>query len=277
MKLQVGHYNTLTIVREKEQGLYLSDGEREVLLPRKFVTPDMREGDEIEVFVLRDSEDRLLATTQRPLGTVGDFVALRVASTTSFGAFLDWGLEKDLFVPRKEMEYEMRRGEKHVVLIAYDGKSDRLVGISRLYSFFDRDTSALQPNQEVDLLVYDISERGYYCVINQRYAGLLYGNEVYDELEIGDSLKGYIKHIRQEDGKVDLGVRPQGFQGVLGQEGEILERLKSSGGFLPYHDDSDPEEIRRAFKMSKKTFKKLIGILYKKGLISLEYRGIKLK
>jgi hypothetical protein len=276
MRLKIGQLNQLTIGRATEQGFYLTSGVQEVLLPKKFITPDMQVGGELEVFVLFDSEDRPVATTQRPKGMLGDIVALQVVSAAPFGVFLDWGLDKDLMVPKALMKQVPRPGEWLVVRIDADTVTERLIGNPRIESSLQPAFGACDEGQEVEALVYGLSPLGYACVADSQWAGLLYRNEVFEPLSIGDRRKAYVRQVR-EDGKLDLSLRRPGFDGLEGQEQRILELLRNNKGFLPYHDSSDPDEIRKVFQMSKKSFKKLLGVLYRQGLIELTHRGIRLK
>jgi hypothetical protein len=207
---------------------------------------------------------------------VGQFAALEVVDTAPFGAFLDWGMEKNLFVPKSEQRNLLKEGDVAVVYITTDPRTERLIGVAKLNAFIDRDTSALQENQPVDLLVHHETDLGYMCIIDHRYEGMLYKSEMYKVLYVGDRLTGYVKQVR-EDGKVDLSDRKSGYEGILGQEKIILDKLRKAGGSLPYNDDSSPEMIQIAFKMSKKTFKRLIGLLYKQGRIEITHKGIRLK
>lgn len=275
--LNIGKLNTLEIVKTTPQGLYLNSENGEILLPNKYIPENVNIGDTIEVFIYTDSEDRLIATTLKPYALLDEFACLYVKHTTSFGAFMDWGLEKDLFVPLKEQYKMMIEGQKYVVRICLDSRTERLIGVSKLSAFLEKDTSDLQIGQEVNLLVHEFTTIGVMCIIDNLYSGMLYKNEIFKPLEIGDTLKGYIKNVREEDGKIDLSLRKEGFKGIRNEADSILENLKENDGFLPYGDDSSPEEIKKQFQMSKKTFKKLIGILYKQGKIVILDSGIKLK
>ncbi len=275
MRINIGEYNTLMVARTTPQGLYLNSGVQEVLLPNRFVTQDMKVGDEIEVFVLFDTEDRPVATTQKPNGIVGDIVALKVVSTTDFGAFLDWGIDgKDLFVPKMLLKKPVSEGEYCVVRIELDKVTDRPVGNSKIDQFLEICEDPISSNEQVEILVYDRSPLGFSCVVNGKYSGMLYHNEIFSQVRVGDKRQGYVRLLR-EDGKLDLSLRQAGFDGILGQEKEILDKLTEAGGFMPYNDNSAPEDIRRVFKMSKKSFKKLIGVLYKQQLIEITHKGIR--
>lgn len=274
--LKVGDFNTLTVDHSSDFGLYLSYDEGEILLPNRYVTDDLKEGSEVEVFVYHDSEGRLVAVIETPLAKVGDFAALEVKDVTEIGAFLDIGLSKDLFVPIKEQHKEMKAGQKHVVRVMLDPRTGRMMGVGKLGAFLEREEIDLEIGQEVDLMVYEQTDLGYMCLIDFTYRGMLYRNEVFKKLEVGSTLKGYVKKVR-EDNKIDLAERPKGFEGLSGQEQVIVDKLKATEeGFLPFNDSSEPEQIREAFQMSKKSFKKLIGGLYRQQIIEIDSKGIRL-
>ncbi len=275
--LNIGKLNTLEIVKTTPQGMYLDSEKGEILLPTKYIPENANIGDTVEVFIYTDSEDRLIATTLKPYAFLDEFACLYAKHTTSFGAFMDWGLEKDLFVPLKEQYKMMIEGQKYVVRICLDSRTERLIGVSKLGAFLEKDTADLQVGQEVSLLVHEFTTIGVMCIIDNLYSGMLYKNEIFKPLEIGDVLNGYIKNVREEDGKIDLSLRKEGFKGIRNETDSIIENLRENDGFLPYGDDSTPEEIKKQFQMSKKTFKKLIGILYKQGKIVILDSGIKLK
>jgi predicted RNA-binding protein (virulence factor B family) len=275
--LKIGKFNLLEVVKKTPQGLYLDSDKGELLLPNKYIPEAVKIGDKLNVFIYSDSEDRLIATTLKPYAQEGEFACLTVKQTLKIGAFLDWGLEKDLFVPIKEQHKPMDVGERHVVRVCLDLRTDRLLGVSKIGSFLEKDTSEFQIGQEVKLMVYEFTTLGIMCIVNNRFAGMLYKNEVFKELEIGEQIKGYIKNIREEDDKIDLSLRKEGFDGIKNQADVILLNLKQNNGFLPYGDDSSPEDIKQQFQMSKKTFKRLIGNLYKQGKIVILEHGIKLK
>jgi uncharacterized protein len=274
--LQIGKTNTLKVLRHTSVGAYLGDDENaEILLPKKYVKGTMNVGDEVDVFVYKDSEDRIISTTEEPYAEVGQFALLKAVSVGKVGAFLDWGLEKDLLVPFKEQRHKMFEGFEYVVFVYLDKASQRLVASSKLNRFFEVNDIKLEQGQEVDLLVYDESDLGYSCVINNAYKGLIYANDVYQEIKIGDFLKGYVKLIRP-DKLVDISLQPVGFKNVLSSTDMILEYLKEHEGFLDLHDKSSPEEIEKRFNMSKATFKKSIGILYRQRKVVLKDDGVHL-
>lgn len=274
--MELGKYNKLTAARYTSVGLFLEDeNEESVLLPMKWVPKDVTEGDELEVFVYLDSEERPIATTMKPAAQVGEFAYLQVKQTTRLGAFLDWGLQKDLFVPFIEQEGRMQANHWYTVYVYIDPLTDRITASARIDNRVETENIDLKPNQEVDLLVASQSPLGYNVIIDQKYLGLVYENEVFKNLKLGDRPKGYIKQIR-EDNKIDVSLQKQGYANVESNAQLILDKLKNTEGFLSLNDKSSPEEISSELEMSKKTFKKAIGGLYKQKLISIENDGIRL-
>lgn len=274
--MNLGKYNTLKVVRYTSVGLYLQDDEgKDVLLPVKWVPEGAKEGDEVEVFVYLDNEERPIATTMKPKAVVGDFAFLKVKQVSEPGAFLDWGLEKDLFVPFKEQRVKMEEGKKYVVHVYIDELTDRVAASSKVENFVEKQPTALEAGQEVDLLVSGRSPLGYKVIINNRYMGLAYEGETFKKIETGDRAKGYIKTLR-EDGKVDVMFEKPGYASVEPNAQKILQLLQMNQGFLNLTDKSDPNEISVRLEMSKKTFKKAIGSLYRQKLISLDNDGIRL-
>lgn len=272
--LNNGQYNTLKILRHTSVGLYLGDGEgNEILLPNKYVPDEASIGDEIRVFIYKDSEERLIATTLEPLIRLNAFAWLRVNDVNAHGAFMDWGLEKDLFVPFKEQQERMVKGRNYIVYMYLDEGTERLTASSRIYKFLNLEKPVFENDEEVDLLVYGRSEMGYKVIINNKFEGLIYHNEIFQEITTGDQLKGYIKMVRPDD-KIDVRLQQSGYQNVEPSSEFILLYLKAHQGFLPLTDKSDPEQIVQRLDMSKKTFKKAIGNLYKQRLIRLEHDGI---
>lgn len=271
--IQLGKFSTLKAYRYKEQGMYLEDDhEDEVLLPNKYVPDGLDIGDEIEVFVYTDSEDRLIATTEKPKIVVGEFAYLEVVQVTKFGAFLDWGLEKNLLVPFSQQKRNMEEGEWHVVYLYCDEISDRLVASAKWHKFVDAKEISVKDGEEVDLLIAHPTDLGWNVIINNLHAGLIYNNEIFQPIHTGDRLKGYIKQVRP-DNKIDVSLEQQGFVRIEPNAQKILEILKKEKGFLNLTDKSDPELIKRRLSMSKKTFKKAIGTLYKQRLVRLEKDG----
>jgi predicted RNA-binding protein (virulence factor B family) len=272
--LHVGKTNTLTILRNTSVGMYLGDNENaEILLPKKYIKPEFQIGDEVDVFVYKDSEDRLIATTLKPYAQVGDFANLKAVSVSRIGAFLDWGLEKDLLVPFKEQRHKMFEGFSYVVYVYLDEVTERVVATSKFNKFLEIENMTLTQGEEVDLLVYDESPLGFNCIINNKHRGLIYANDVYQDIQPGDQLKGYVKLIRP-DRLIDLSLQPIGFKNVLSSTDLILNYLNEHNGFMNLTDKSSPEEIERVFKMSKATFKKSIGVLYRQRKVRLESDGV---
>lgn len=263
--MEVGKYNTLQILRGTSVGMYLGDEEgNDVLLPHKYIPENAQIGENIEVFIYRDSEDRLIATTLKPLILLNQFAILEVVAATQFGAFLDWGLEKDLFVPFKEQNHKLQKGQYVPVYLYLDEQTDRVVASAKVHKYFKNlDGVDLDEGQEVDLLVFEKTELGHNVVVNNLYKGLVYENETFRRLAWGDTTKGYVKLIRDE-GKIDISLQPLGFLKTLEpNQKAILDKLQQSGGTLNLSDNSDPIEIQEVLEMSKKAFKKAIGVLYK--------------
>lgn len=274
--MELGKYNTLRAARYTNVGLFLEDEQEEsVLLPMKWVPKNISEGDELEVFVYLDSEERPIATTMTPKAIVGEFAYLEVKQMTHSGAFLDWGLQKDLFVPFIEQDGRMQPGEWHTVYLYIDPLTERITATARIERKVEKEAKDLSHNQEVDLLIASKTPLGFNVIIDQRYMGLVYENEVFQNIKPGDKVKGFIKQIREDD-KIDVSLQKQGFSNVEPNAAIILEKLKENEGFLPLSDKSDPDDIKHHLEMSKKTFKKAIGGLYKQKLISIEEKGIRL-
>lgn len=274
--LKIGSYNDLIVGKSVEFGLYLNHEEGEILLPKKYVPEGINIGDTINVFVYTDSEDRLVAATLKPNGVVGDFVFLKAKDVVEFGTFMDWGLEKDLLVPKSEQKDKMIVGNKYLIKICFDEMTDRVYGTSKISVNCDKDISDLKEGKKVDLLINSLTKIGITAVIDNRYFGMLYSNETYQDLSIGDICTGYILRLR-EDNKIDLTLKEPGYSSVKGSSETILKILEQAGGFIPCHDKSSPEEIKKIFSMSKKEFKRAIGGLFKKGVLNLEENGIRLK
>lgn len=274
--IEIGKQNRLIVLRNTSVGLYLGDEEgQDILLPIKYIPQGIDINDEIDVFVYRDSEDRLIATTLEPRIQLNSFASLRVKDVNDFGAFLDWGLEKDLMVPYREQTTRMRVGQYQIVYLYVDETTGRLAASNKLDRFLDDEPVGLTEGQKVDLLIWTETDLGYNVVINQKYKGLLYKNQIFSVVEPGDEVTGYIKHIR-EDHKIDVTLQQQGFANIEVNAQLVLDKLKKNKGFLALTDDSSPEDIMDELQMSKKTFKKAIGTLYKQKLIVLEEKGITL-
>lgn len=273
--LEIGRYNRLEVKRVSAIGLYLGSEVGEILLPTKYVPAGTKVGDKLEVFVYLDSEDRLVATTLTPKAQVGEFALMQVKETSMVGAFLDWGLEKDLLVPFAEQPRPMQKGEKHLVRVYLD-RSERIAASARIGSFLERNRIEVNAGDEAELIFYEFSELGAKVIVNGRYAGLLFRNEMFGHFQVGDVATGYVKKIR-EDGKIDVTLRKPGQQGVAGSRESFLRVLGERGGFLPVGDKSSPEVIYELFRMSKKTFKTVIGNLYRQGIIEITKDGVRLK
>jgi len=273
--LKIGRYNNLIVEKRVDFGLYLQTEEESILLPQKYVSENVTIGDTLEVFVYTDSEDRPVATTLMPKGIVGDFVFLKAKDVASFGTFMDWGLEKDLLVPKSEQQDKMVTGEKYLTKICYDDRTGRVYGTTKISMHCDKNIKDLKVGQKVDLLIHSLTQIGIMAVIDNRYFGMLYKNETYQDLSIGDTCTGYIMRVR-EDKKIDLTLKKPGYTSVKASGDTIVDILKKSGGFIPCHDKSTPEEIKKIFSMSKKEFKRAIGGLFKKGILKLEKNGIRL-
>lgn len=274
-RIKIGRYNRLTVQTLSDYGVYLNLGEDRVLLPNKYVPEKLSIGSSLDVFVYTDSEDRLVSTTLKPAGVVGDFVMLLAKDTAPFGTFMDWGLEKDLLVPKNEQQDRIMPGKKYLVKICQDDRTHRVYGTTKISANCDKDTRDLKVGQQVDLMVHTITGIGIMAVVNNRYYGMLYQNETFHKLFIGDTCNGYVTRLR-EDGKIDLSLKKPGYSSVPKSADVILYRLNQAGGFIPCHDKSSPDEIRKKFSMSKKEFKRAVGNLYKKRVIELKNNGISL-
>ncbi len=271
----VGQYNTLKVSRKVDFGFYLDDGGEGILLPKRFAPRSLRIGDELSVFVSHDSDNRLIATTQIAKATVGEIVKMKVVSVTGLGAFLDWGLMKDLFVPKSKQLSGMREGAEYLVKLYIDEMTGRVAATEKIESLLNNEALTIKEKDIVDLLVYRQSELGYVMIINNKHTGILHSNEVFTTLQIGDKMQGFIKTIRP-DNKIDVVLGKPGFQKVEDESGKILRLLQENDGYLPYHDKSEPQEIYDFFGMSKKTFKMTTGTLYKQQKIAFTKSGIQL-
>lgn len=271
--IAIGQYNTLKIDRSTNVGLFLTKDDKDILLPNKYVPKDYNIGDEITVFVYLDHEERPIATTLEPYIKLNEFGWLRVNYINEFGAFLDWGLEKDLFVPFKEQARPMEQGKRYLVYMYADERTNRLVASSKTNQFLNNDEVNLEKNEEVDLIISHITDLGINVIINEKHKGLVYKDETFVEVKPGQRCKGYIKNVRP-DGKIDVSFQKLGYDAVEPNAQKILNELQSSRGFLRLNDNSHPEDIKTVLQMSKKTFKKSIGLLYKEKLIEIKDDGI---
>jgi len=275
MAINIGNFNALEVIREVNFGLYLDDGDQGILLPKRFVPEGAKIGDTLRVFLYHDGEDRLIATTQEPLGKAGDIVKLRCVNATPQGAFLDNGLMKDLFVPASKQLGRMRAGADYLVYVYVDEQSQRLTATEKFEYLLSNDTLTVAEGDTVDLIVYRRSDIGYVVIINNQHTGVLHSNEIYRSIQVGDKFEGYIKNIL-EDNKIDVAAGKQGYNRVEDTSEKVLRLLQENTGFLPYHDKSDPEDIYSFFAMSKKTFKMTTGNLFKQKKIQFEDGGIRL-
>lgn len=281
MSVKVGEYNDLKVLRMVDFGAYLDDGAAGILLPKRFVPHDIKVDDIITVFVYHDGEDRLIATTQKPLGVVGDIVRLKAISVTPHGAFLDLGLMKDIFVPKSQQLNVMRPNGEYLVKIYIDERTGRLAASERFEHTLSNEEISVKEHEEVDLLVYRRTDIGYLCIINNMHTGVLHFNEVYRNIRTGDRFKGFIKKIYLPDAKfnsfkIDVVAGKKGYERVDDTSEQILQLLRDNNGYLPYNDKSDPDAIYDFFGISKKTFKMTTGNLYKQRKISFEKTGIRL-
>jgi len=275
--IKVGTYNELKIVKEVDFGLYLDGGYEfgEILLPKRYVTNEMDIGNTISVFLYYDSEDRLIATTQHAKAMAGEFASLKVVDTNRAGAFLDWGLPKDLLVPFNQQKVAMKTGFGYLVYVYQDDISERLLASSKLDRFLDKVPATYKVGEKVDLIITDRTDIGFKAIINHKHWGVIFENDVFGDLGIGKKCKGYIRRIR-EDGKIDLSLTQTGYAKVEGLSDRILLSLRQNDGFLPLSDKSSPDQIAKILKMSKGNFKKSIGQLYKQGHIVIADNGITL-
>ena len=272
--INVGQFNLMRVDRKVDFGFYMDDGGEGILLPKRFVPSGLQIDDTISVFVYHDSDNRLIATTQEPFAVVGDIAALKVVEVTSQGAFLDWGLMKDVFVPVSQQLSTMRLGGKYLVKLYIDAQTGRVAATEKIDKQISNDILTVKEGEKVKIQVYRESEIGYVVIVNQVHQGLVYKNEVFTHLHIGQFIdEAFVKKIR-EDNKLDIGLGKQGGEKLADDNQKIMSLLKSHKGFLPYHDKSAPDDIYAFFGMSKKAFKMNVGMLYKLKLISIEEDGI---
>jgi uncharacterized protein len=273
---KVGEYNLLRVKKDSDYGLFLDGGEQEILMPNRFVpTGGAKRGDELKVFIYHDSENRLTATSQEPYGVVGDIVNLKCTGATEQGAFLDWGLMKDLFVPASKQLTKMVPGQHYLVKIFIDEQTGRVAATEKLDPYLSNENLTVKELEVVDLIIYRRTDIGFVVIINNQHTGILHFNEAFGVLDIGDKLKGFIKTIKRD--KIDVVTGQPGYNRVENEGEKILRLLRENSGYLPYHDKSDPQEIYDFFGMSKKTFKMTTGNLYKQRKISFTQTGIKLE
>ncbi len=281
--VRVGDFNRLKVKELARRegygpvfGVYLEGGrEGDILMPQKYVPEDVKPGDEVDCFVYLDQEERLVATTEKPLAKVGDFAWLKCAWVNEYGAFLDWGVTKNLFCPFREQKRHMEVGNSYLVYIYIDKESYRLAASAKVERFLSNEPAPYKPGDEVGLLVWQKTDLGFKVIVDNRYSGLIYENQIYQYVHSGDRLKGYIAQVRP-DGKIDVTLQPTGRRETEDFAQTLLEWLRQNGGACPLGDKSDAEDIKRMFQVSKKTFKRAIGALYKQRLIVLEGDGFRL-
>jgi uncharacterized protein len=273
--VKTGEYNMMKVLRQVDFGVYLDDGAEGILLPKRFVPANVKPGDELKVFVYHDSDDRLIATTQKPLGLLDDIVKLKAVSVTPQGAFMDWGLMKDLFVAKSQQLTGMIPNGEYLVKIYRDEQTNRIAATERFDNTLSNDVLMVKPLEVVNLIVYRRTDIGYVVIINNAHTGVLHHNEIYRSIGVGDKFEGFIKKI-YPDNKIDVAAGKPGYQRVEDEAGKIIRLLGENNGYLPYYDKSDPEAIYEFFGMSKKTFKMTVGNLFKQKKILLEDAGIRL-
>lgn len=274
--IQLGKTNHLRVVKEVDFGLYLDGGpEGDILLPARYVPRGCKVGDELDVFLYLDSEERLVATTEQPLAQVGDFAWLRVAWVNNFGAFMDWGLMKDLFVPFREQKLKMQKDKYYMVHLHVDEESYRIMASAKVERYLDKDMPPYKPGDKVQGLVWQKTDLGFKVIVDNRYGALLYDNEVFCELHAGDRLTAYVKLVRP-DGKIDLSLQRKGQAAVTDFSDVLLNHLRTNAGSTPLGDKAPAEEIYAVFGVSKKVFKKAVGDLYKRRLIEITDSGLRL-
>jgi uncharacterized protein len=271
-----GRINQLTIARMVDFGAYLNAGAYgEILMPAKYLAPGAKPGDTVEAFLYCDSDDRMVATTEKPFAQVGELAWLRCTAVSRFGAFMNWGLLKDLLVPFREQTQPMKEGNHYAVYIYLDEKSGRIAGSAHIDKFLSKGRPLYQAGDKVAMFIYGKTDLGYKVAVDNQFSGLLYFNEVFMPLQIGESRPGFVRQVR-EDGKIDLRLHREGYESVSEVSDSILEKLRGQGGFMPYTDNSEPEAIYQAFGMSKKQWKKAVGALYRRRLIHMDTSGISL-
>lgn len=274
--VRLGDYNRMTVVKSVDFGMYLDGGdEGEVLLPARYVPEGCKVGDELEVFVYLDNEERLVATTQKPFAKVGDFAYLEVAWVNEYGAFLNWGLMKDLFCPFREQKMKMEKGKSYIVFIHIDDESHRIVASAKVEHFLDSSFPPYAHGDEVDLLIWQKTDLGFKVIVDNSFPGLVYSDQIFKEIHTGDRMKGYIDIVR-EDGKIDVMLQPTGWKMTKGLSDVVLEYIKENGGVSHLTDKSPADDIYQQFQVSKKNFKKAVGDLYKRRLIVIDDDCIRL-
>ena len=276
MHVRLGRYNQLEVVKEVDFGVYLDGGDDgEILLPARYVPEDCQPGDMLNVFIYLDNEERLVATTLTPYAQVGDFACLEVAWTNQYGAFLDWGLMKDLFVPFREQKNKMEKGERYVVHVHLDEDSYRIMASAKVERYLSSDMPPYHPGDGVEILVWQRTDLGYKVIVDNRFGGLIYATDVVRPLNTGTKTEAYVRQVRP-DGKIDIVLQPDGPRKVDDFAEVLLDYIRQHDGFTTFQDKTPAEDIYATFGVSKKTFKKAVGDLYKKHLVTLEEGGIRL-
>lgn len=272
--MEIGKHHTLKVDRITPPGAYLTNGSEDVLLPTKYFNRNTKVGQEIKVFVYKDSEGRKISTTLKPHAEVNQFAFLKVNDVNDIGAFLEWGIEKDILVPYREQKLKLRKGQWCLVFLYLDEKSERVAATAKVAKYF-KPAEGLAKGDEVALLITNDTELGTNVVVNNQFKGLIYATDIFHDFLEGDRIKGYVKEVRA-DGKLDISLRKEGMENLEVGAQQILEELKNNDGFLPLHDKSSPEEIQMMLQMSKKNFKRSVGILYKQKRIAINQDGIHL-
>lgn len=272
--LQAGSYYTLKIIKFVEFGAYLDADGTEVLLPKRYVPKKAEEGDEVEVFLYHDNDSRLIATTDRPLAVVGEIALLKVVDKNKQGAFLEWGIMKDVFLPLSQQRSHISEGHHYLVYLYIDEMTGRVAATEKFEKYLSNEPLTVAEKQEVSLLIWDKTDIGYKVIINDKHTGVLHFSDVFRELEYGEKLKGFVKTIRT-DNKIDVMMGERGYKRISSETEQILQLLKENDNYLPYNDKSDPQAIYDFFGISKKSFKMAVGALYKQRLIELTKTGIK--
>ena len=276
MSIELGKFNQLEVVKEVDFGVYLDGGEEgEILLPTRYVPEDCKIGDFLNVFLYLDMDERLIATTLTPLVQVGQFACLEVAWVNQFGAFLNWGLMKDLFVPFSEQKMKMQVGRKYVIHAHLDDESYRIVASAKVERYLSKDRPEYASGDEVNILIWQKTDLGFKVIVDNRFQGLIYDSQIFEDIHTGDRMKGYVSNVR-EDGKIDLMAQPSGRRHTKDFAEALLEYLHGNGGTCPLGDKSDAEDIKNMFHVSKKVFKSAVGDLYRRRLISISDKSIKL-
>ena len=275
--MEIGKTNKLTVARNSDFGFYLIDDDKnEVLLPNSYVSEDLKIADDIEVFIYKDSENRIIATNLKPFIQLGEFAVLQAKDVNEYGAFMDWGLAKDLFVPFGEQTKKMEAGNWYLIYLLLDEETNRLIGSNKVKKFLHFDEIDVKQNDQVDLLLFDRTELGINAIVNNKYKGLIFNSDIHKNIQAGDKMSGFIKQVR-EDGKIDLSLEPIGYKNSIDINSEIIiSALKNNNGLLELTDKSSPENIKYILGLSKKAFKKALGNLYKNIIVELHKNEIKL-